>query len=88
MSKNLETIPVSSAYGDWDDHDLILEINRVMSLSFARRTPVVNIVIDSMQGEWNKRHPNTKVPKVILDEQFVFNEVKNEKKRKCLVEKI
>ena len=80
MSKNLKTIPVSLAYDSWDDHDLILEINRIMSLSIARRTPVVNLVIDNMQNEWNKRHPNTKVPKVILDEQFVFNEVKNEKK--------
>mgnify|MGYP003143316410 CR=1 FL=1 len=82
MSKYLQKIPLSSAYNDWDDQDLILEINRVMSLSLARKTPVVNLVINNMQDEWNKRHPNTKVPKVILDEQFVFNEVKNEKETK------
>tara|TARA_Y100000816_G_scaffold285432_1_gene265066 strand:- start:194 stop:457 length:264 start_codon:yes stop_codon:yes gene_type:complete len=80
MSKYLQKIPLSSAYNDWDDQDLILEINRVMSLSFARKTPVVNLVINNMRNEWNKRHPNTRVPKVILDEQFIFNEVKNEKK--------
>ena len=80
MSDYLKKQSLSSVYVNWDDIDLIIEINRILALSLARRTPVVNLVINNMQDEWNKRHPNTRVPKVILDEQFVFNEVKNEKK--------
>jgi len=81
MSDYLKKQSLSSVYVNWDDIDLIVEINRILALSLARRTPVVNLVFKELQSEWKKRHSSKRVPKIILDDEFIFHGENNEKNK-------
>ncbi len=72
MNKNLETFPIKEFVGSLSMSELASIITRWKEKPSLQMIGARDILHTHAYAEWSKRYGTRRVPKIILEEEFIF----------------